>query len=77
MAISQQPTIKQLETTNKVYKLRQESNDNDLASKLKLSKVTLYTRLSISNWTPQETLFVEYVSNPEFKKTVDSLKILD
>lgn len=72
-----QATVKQIDATNKVYKLRQESNDNDLASKLNLSKVTMYTRLSRSNWTPQEILFIEYLTNSDLKKTVDSLNVLD
>jgi len=71
-----QPSIKQLEATNKAYKLRQSMNDNELAAKLKLSKVTLYTRLQKSNWTQQEILFIEYCSNTEFKKIVESLNII-
>lgn len=72
-----QPSIKQLEATNKAYQLRRTMNDNDLSSLLNISKVTLYTRLKKSNWTNQEILFIEYHSNKDFKKTVDSLNILD
>jgi len=72
------PSVKQLEATNKAYKLRQQSqNDNELAEKLNLSKVTTYTRLKQSNWTNPEILFIEYLSNPELKKKVDSLNILE
>lgn len=71
-----QTTLEQLEATNKAYGLRQDMNDNELSALLKISKVTLYTRFKRNNWTNQEILFIEYHSNPEFKKTVDSLKIL-
>lgn len=57
-------TIKQIEATNKVYKLRQESqNDNELAEKLGMSKVTLYTRLRVSNWKKPELALIEALSS--------------
>lgn len=74
---NKQPTTQQLEATTKVYNLRQTSrNDNELAERLNISKVTLYTRLRRSGWTNMEILFIEYLSNPKLKKTVDSLNIL-
>jgi len=55
-----QPTIKQLEATNKAYQLRQEAqNDNDLAEMLGLSKVTLYTRLKRNNWKKPELALID------------------
>ncbi len=72
-----QPSIKQLEATNKAYKLRQKMNDNELSSLLNIAKVTLYTRLKKNNWTNQEILFIEYHSNLEFKIIVDNLEILN
>lgn len=71
------PSVKQLDATNKTYLLRREMNDNELSSLLNISKVTLYTRLKRSNWTNPEILFIEYRSNLSFKKTVDSLNIID
>ena len=72
-----QPSVKQLDATNKAYLLRRDMNDNDLSALLNMSKVTLYTRLRRNNWTNPEILFLEYRSNKEFKKTVDSLNILN
>lgn len=78
MEKTKQPSIKQLEATNKAYKLRNlASNDNELANTLGLSKVTLYTRFRRSNWKNAEILFLELYSNDEFKKFVMSLQILD
>lgn len=58
--MKKQPTLEQLETTDKVYKLRSEEgrNDNDLAEMLGISKVTLYTRLRLSNWKKAEIALV-------------------
>lgn len=58
--MTKQPTLEQLETTDKVYKLRSEDsrNDNDLAEMLGISKVTLYTRLKKSNWKKAEIALV-------------------
>ena len=61
---NKQATVKQLEATNKVYSLRQDSlNDNDLAESLGLSKVTLYTRLKLSNWKKPELALIEGLSS--------------
>lgn len=77
MRTIKQPTIKQLDATNKVYQLRELSkNDNEFAELLQLSKVTLYTRLRTSNWTNPEIVFIEYLLNPEVKTLIDSLKII-
>ncbi len=72
-----QPSVKQLDATNKAYLLRREMNDNDLSALLNMSKVTLYTRLKKSNWTNPEILFLEYHSNEDFEEMVDSLNILN
>lgn len=54
-----EPTVEQLETTNKAYELRRgASNDNDLAEMLGMSKVTLYTRLRVSNWKKPEIALI-------------------
>ena len=54
-------SIEQLETTDKVYKLReQDGNDNDLCALIGISKVTLYTRLKKSNWKKSE---IAHISN--------------
>lgn len=77
MTKHKQPTTNQLKATDKAYKLREEAkNDNVLAEKLNLSKVTLYTRLKKSNWTNPEIIFIEYLSNPSFFITVESLNII-
>lgn len=62
--MKKQPTTEQLETTDKVYKLRSEEsrNDNDLAEMLGISKVTLYTRLKVSNWKKAEIALVKNLS---------------
>lgn len=73
----QQPTIQQIEATNKAYKLRNGMNDNKLSELLKTSKVTLYTRFRRQNWTDQEILYLEYRTNKNFKDAVDKLKILN
>lgn len=60
----QQATVEQLKATNKVYLLRQkEGNDDELAEILGLSKVTLYTRLKLSNWKKPEIYFIDFISN--------------
>lgn len=71
-----QPSIKQLDATNKVYLLRREMNDIKLASLLEISKVTLYTRVRISNWDAKEIILIEYNLNPKLKKLIDSLDII-
>lgn len=77
MAITKQPTTEQLKATDKAYKLRERSkNDNILAKQLSLSKVTLYTRLKKSNWKNTEILFIEYLSNPTLFIEIQSLNIL-
>ena len=79
MSKNKQPSVQQLEATNKVYKLRQDpatGNDNKLSELLNISKVTMYTRLKRNNWTNPEILFIEYLSNPKLKALVAPLKIL-
>ena len=62
--IKKQATIEQLEATNKVYALRhQAQNDNELAEQLGISKVTLYTRLEVSNWKKPELALIESLSS--------------
>lgn len=64
MSKSEQATIEQLEATNKAYKLRHESqNDNVLAEQLGISKVTLYTRLKRSNWKKPELALIESLAS--------------
>ena len=62
--MSKPATIEQLETTDKVYKLREDpsKNDNVLAEDLGISKVTLYTRLKTSNWKKSEIALVKNLS---------------
>jgi len=58
-----EPTVEQLEATNKVYSLRESAkNDNELAESLGISKVTLYTRLERSNWKKSELSLIESLS---------------
>lgn len=77
MAATKQPTTEQLQATDKAYKLREQSkNDNILAKQLSLSKVTLYTRLKRSNWKNTEILFIEYLSNPTLFIQIQGLNIL-
>lgn len=73
-----QPTNEQIQATNKAYELRKYlKNDTELSKILKLSKVTLYTRLKESNWTNPEILWIEYVYNERLNQFVESLKILN
>jgi DNA-binding NtrC family response regulator len=61
-----QPSIEQLEATNKAYTLRQQAqNDNELAEQLGMSKVTLYTRLKKSNWKKPELALIESLSSSD------------
>ncbi|MGD2113407.1 MAG: hypothetical protein PVG07_00030 [Acidobacteriota bacterium] len=61
-----QASIEQLEATNKAYDLRQKAqNDNELADLLGMSKVTLYTRLRVSNWKKPELALIEYLSSAD------------
>lgn len=61
---TKEATVKQLEATTKVYKLRQSTqNDNELSEKLGMSKVTLYTRLRVSNWKKPELALIESLSS--------------
>lgn len=61
-----QASIEQLEATNKAYELRQKSqNDNELAELLGMSKVTLYTRLRVSNWKKPEIALINHLSNAD------------
>lgn len=63
---SKEPTIQQFEATNKAYELRSKSNnDNELAELLGMSKVTLYTRLSKSNWKKPEIALINNLSNSD------------
>lgn len=60
MAKSKEATVRQLEVTNKAYELRQTyQNDNDFAKAIFRSKVTLYTRLRLSNWDELEMPYLE------------------
>ena len=64
------PSVEQLETTNRVYALRRTSkNDNDLSRKLGISKVTLYTRLGVSNWKLAQVYHVTLLTAIESIKT--------
>lgn len=57
-----QASIEQLEATNKVYQLRQTTqNDDELAKLLDVSKVTLYTRLKKSNWKKPEMFYIDHL----------------
>lgn len=60
--MSKEPTLQQLEATNKVYTIRQDKskvqNDNELAKLIGVSKVTLYTRLNVSNWKKTELALI-------------------
>lgn len=48
-------TNSQLETTTKVYALREKSkNDDELAKTIGIAKGTLYTRLKKNNWKAPE-----------------------
>ena len=61
-----QASIEQLEATNKAYDLRQKAqNDNELAELLGMSKVTLYTRLRVSNWKKPEIALINHLSASE------------
>jgi hypothetical protein len=58
------PTIEQIETTNKAYFIRQNiDNDCELAELFGLSKVTLYTRLKNHNWKKSEIFFIDNIYN--------------
>lgn len=61
---TKQTTLKQLKATDKVYALRTDTtrNDNELAELLGMSKVTLYTRLKLSNWKKPELALIENLS---------------
>ena len=61
MTKTKQPSNLQLKATDAVYKLREDKtrNDNDLASLLGISKVTLYTRLEKSNWKKSELALIK------------------
>lgn len=62
--MKKQATLEQLKSTDKVYKLREDpkTNDNDLSELLGISKVTLYTRLKISNWKKSEIALINNLS---------------
>lgn len=53
-----QASIQQLKATEKVYILRDNGTDDDLAKLLGISKVTLYTRLKVSNWKVSELALI-------------------
>jgi transcriptional regulator of acetoin/glycerol metabolism len=57
---TKQATTIQLKATDAVYKLREDKtrNDNELAEMLGISKVTLYTRLKVSNWKKSELALI-------------------
>lgn len=54
-----QATMQQLKATEKVYTLRDNGTDDDLAKLLGISKVTLYTRLKVSNWKVSELALID------------------
>lgn len=55
-----QPSEEQLQATNKVYKLRSlMPNDKILAAEIGITKVTLYTRLKVSNWKKAELVLID------------------
>lgn len=61
---NKEATIEQLEATNKAYILRQKAqNDNKLAEQFGMSKVTLYTRLKLSNWKKSELALIKILSS--------------
>ncbi len=62
--MKKQATLEQLKSTDKVYKLREDpkTNDNDLSELLGISKVTLYTRLKVSNWKKSEIALINNLS---------------
>lgn len=64
MANAKQPSTIQLKATDKVYILRQDKtrNDNELSELLGISKVTLYTRLKLSNWKLSELALIKNLS---------------
>lgn len=72
-----QPTTAQMSATRTCYELKGKCNSDTLADILGLSKATLYTRLKLSNWKQSEMLYLEYVNNPQLRKLVDKIKILD
>lgn len=77
MAKNKQPTEKQIKATEKAYKLRQLSaNDDVLSKRLNLSKVTFYTRLTSSNWKDTEILFIEYLYDPALFIQIQALEII-
>lgn len=58
--MKKQATEQQLNATDKVYKIRESTiNDNELANLLGLSKVTMYTRLKKSNWKKTELALIK------------------
>ena len=62
MKNKKQPTIEQLETTNRTYDLRKISgNDDELSELIGTSKVTLYTRLRLNNWKKPEMFYIEHL----------------
>lgn len=56
-------TNEQLLATDRVYALRENSTDNDLAKLLGISKVTLYTRLRRNNWKVSELALIENLTS--------------
>lgn len=55
------PSTIQLKATDKIYKIREDVtiNDVELADLLGISKVTLYTRLKLSNWKKSELALIK------------------
>lgn len=51
--------MKPKEATKKVKKLREATNDRELAKKLGMSRVTMYTRLEKNNWKKTEIALIE------------------
>lgn len=73
--MKKQPTIEQLETTNRAYDLRKViDTDEDLAELFGISKMTMYSRFRQSNWLKQEMYFIDNIHSFWFEnKPVDKL----
>jgi len=78
MIKNKKPTVNQLNASNKVRKLKEsnEMNDDNLSKFLNISKVTMYTRMKSHNWTDQNILFIEYLSNSKLNDFIKNLKII-
>lgn len=58
------PSIEQLQTTEKVRKLKGGvRDDNELAKLINLSKGTMYTRINKHNWKISEMFYIDHLTN--------------